>query len=125
MADKRASEQFRKRKKNYFRRALEISQQSGADIYVLIRRNGVHYSFNSTNSSAWPPDPKDLSSMKHNTNTAADLTLTASRDFNTKSGNRGGLRTKPSKLPKPLALKIPPELPLMKQPPVFRLSKGS
>lgn len=63
--------------------------------------------------------------MKHNTNTATDLKHTTARDPNTKSGNRGGLRVKLPKLPKPLDLKIPPALPFLPQAPVFRLPKAN
>jgi hypothetical protein len=66
-------ERFRKRTKNFLRRAEEIETQCGADIYVMVRRNGRYYTYRSKNCPSWPPPPEQVQ-------TTAAAKLPASKD---------------------------------------------
>ena len=53
--DKRnKAEQFRKSKKNFFKRGCKIGIKSDAEIFVLIKRKGKLYKFTNTNRPSWP-----------------------------------------------------------------------
>jgi len=60
--DKRRAvqEKFRKRSYNLLRKANELSQQTGSDIYVLIYRNHRYYSYQSTDRAGWPASEQDI-----------------------------------------------------------------
>lgn len=63
--DKRRAlqEKFRKRSYNLLRKANELSQQTGSDIYVLIYRNHRYYSYQSTDREGWPASEQDIVSF--------------------------------------------------------------
>ena len=53
-------ESFRKRRNNFLRRAHEIGAQYGANIYVLIHRQGKYYVYTSTLCASWPPPVEEV-----------------------------------------------------------------
>jgi hypothetical protein len=58
MVDKRAkSEQFRKRRNNYFQRGYDIGLVCDTDVFVLFKRDGKFHTF--TNMNELPTD-KDI-----------------------------------------------------------------
>ena len=63
MADEKkrvVQESFRKRRNNFLRRAHEIGAQYGANIYVLIHRQGKYYVYTSTLRTSWPPPVEEV-----------------------------------------------------------------
>ena len=57
---KRELAQIRKRRKTLFKKVDEFHQLSDAGVYLLIRENCRFYIYSSSQSSEWPPLPKDL-----------------------------------------------------------------
>ncbi|KAG4411208.1 hypothetical protein IFR04_015662 [Cadophora malorum] len=53
--DKRAkSEQFRKRKNNFFHRGYDIGVACDTEVFILFKRNGRFYTFANTEEVVWP-----------------------------------------------------------------------
>ena len=53
--DKRSkSEQFRKRKNNFFRRGYDIGVACDTEVFILFKRNGKFYTFANTEELEWP-----------------------------------------------------------------------
>ncbi|XMA13702.1 hypothetical protein WAI453_006493 [Rhynchosporium graminicola] len=53
--DKRAkTEQFRKRKNNFFHRGYDIGVACDTEVFILFRRNGKFYTFTNTEKLVWP-----------------------------------------------------------------------
>jgi hypothetical protein len=48
--NRRKAEQFRKARNNYWRRGYEIGHKCGAEMLVLMRRNGKIYRFTNSDS---------------------------------------------------------------------------
>jgi len=62
--DSRAkSEQFRKRKNNYFRRGYEIGAACDTEIFVLFKRNGKFHTFTNVEEIALPTHEELVSKM--------------------------------------------------------------
>ena len=53
-------ENFRRRRKNFVKRASEISSAFDAKVYVVIFKNDKFYTFKSTKSPSWPPSKEEI-----------------------------------------------------------------
>lgn len=56
-------EKFRKRSQGLFKKANELSQQTGSDIYILIYRNNRYHTYQSTDREGWPALEQDIVSF--------------------------------------------------------------
>jgi len=53
-------EKFRKRKNNILKKGNELRLLCEADVYILLRRKGRYYTYNSTNQPSWPPSSDEI-----------------------------------------------------------------
>ncbi|RDL36279.1 uncharacterized protein BP5553_06891 [Venustampulla echinocandica] len=80
--DKRnKAEQFRKAKKNFFKRGYKIGLKSDAEIFILIKRKDKSYSFTNTNLPFCTCQAIDYN--KTIAKTATDFEPTSSQERNT------------------------------------------
>ncbi|KAH7378949.1 hypothetical protein BKA64DRAFT_648372 [Cadophora sp. MPI-SDFR-AT-0126] len=62
--DKRArSEQFRKRKNNFFHRGYDIGVVCDTEVFILFKRNGKFYTFANTEELVWPTEEDIVSQL--------------------------------------------------------------
>lgn len=52
---KNRTERVRKRKKSLIKKADELARISGADVALIIRKNGRYWTYRSINQDSWPP----------------------------------------------------------------------
>lgn len=53
-------EKFRKRSKNLFKKANELSRMCNTDLYLILYREGKYHTYSSTDRQGWPPSSTDL-----------------------------------------------------------------
>lgn len=53
--EKKIKEKFRKRKGSLMRKANELAELCGTDVYVLLARENRHYVYKSKEEQSWPP----------------------------------------------------------------------
>ncbi|KAH8772309.1 hypothetical protein BGZ57DRAFT_855392 [Hyaloscypha finlandica] len=62
--DKRAkSEQFRKRRNNYFQRGYDIGITCETDMFILFKRKGKFYTFTNMDELVWPTQEEIVSKI--------------------------------------------------------------
>ncbi|KAI3322912.1 hypothetical protein HD806DRAFT_120440 [Xylariaceae sp. AK1471] len=66
-ARKRETTRFSKRRKTYIKRTHDLSQDCGAQVYTVIRKNNNFWVYNShPQDTAWPPGTEDIVSPAPN-----------------------------------------------------------
>ncbi|KAH8674405.1 hypothetical protein BGZ60DRAFT_429414 [Tricladium varicosporioides] len=100
--DKRnKAEQFRKARKNLFKRCYKIGVTSDAEMFILVKRKGKSYTFTNTNVPLWEFQKIDYS--KTVAKTAADFEPTCQQgkkvEFSRISGRNSALSTLGIKVP--------------------------
>lgn len=56
-AAKAKTQQFTRRKPNLMKKADQLARLCHADVALIIRRNGMYYTYRSTDHDRWPPTP--------------------------------------------------------------------
>lgn len=57
---KQESEKLRRRKRTFYKKAIELGQFTGIDVAVITRQTNRHSIYNSTTDGLWPPPMEDI-----------------------------------------------------------------